>query len=380
MRKSEIDSMGFEDGRITGFMPRFRSIDDDWERYTDALVELVDRGVVAHEKGRSLYDLYLQDLNEWLTEFYFEEKRFDQIEAHYTPSGEVSFGPISDGHLTVLDRLQAMGEGARVRRIWRSHMGPIKGEFWWYISERNAGFRIAKYYQASEQKQSRDYEKLISRIPTMKQELLAIMADYRKTAEMTGASETELTRIHADIAAIDAEKRPRPKGKPDPRRMDENLFWDLIDEGLTDQPIGERIDTLPERLAAFKATAIRDFEKIQRSLDARAYRWDVWALAYLLQGGCSDDAFEDFRGWLILQGREVFEGAIADPDSFDVTLHSGTASGINGLRDAAPVAYEMRQGKAMKPVKMPLMDVAGTEIAEENFASALPRVAALVGR
>ncbi|MFQ1699372.1 DUF4240 domain-containing protein [Loktanella agnita] len=379
MRKSEIDSMCFEKGRITGFKPRFRSIDDDWERYTEALVELVDRGVVAHEKGRSLYDLYLQDLDEWLTEFYFEQKRFDQIEAHYTPTGEVSFGPICPKHLIVFDRLQAMGEGARVRRIWRSHTGLIKGEFWWYIGERNAGFRMAKYYQASEQKQRREYAKLIGQIPEMKRELLAIMANYRKTAEKTGAGETELTRIDADIGAIQAEERPRPKGKPDPRKMDEDLFWNLIDEGLMDQPIGERIDTLPERLAAFKATAIRDFEKIQRSLDARAYRWDIWALAYLLQGGCSDDAFEDFRGWLIWQGRKVFEGALADPDSFDVTLHSGTASGINGLRDAAPMAYEMRQGKAMKPVKIVRMDVAGPEIVEEEFASALPRVAALVG-
>ena len=379
MRKSEIDLMGFKNGMITGFTPRYRSIDDDWDRYTEALAELVDRGVVAHEKGRSLYDLYLQDLTEWLTEFYFEEKRFDQIEAHYTPSGEVSFGPIHEELLTVFDRLQAVGEGARVRRIWRSHIGLIKGEFWWYVSERNAGFRMAEFSQASEQKQRRDYEKLISRIPKMKQELLAIMANYHKTAEKTGAGEAELNRIETDIAVIDAEERPRPKGKPDPRRIDEDLFWELISEGLTDQPIGQRIDTLPERLAAFKATAIRDFEKILRTLEARAYRWDVWALAYLLQGGCSDDAFEDFRGWLILQGREVFEGAIADPDSFDVTLHSGTASGINGLRDAAPVAYEMRQGKAMKPVKVLLMDVAGPEIAEEDFASALPRVAALVG-
>jgi len=379
MRKSEIDSMGFKNGRITGFMPRFRSIDDDWERYTEALVELADRGVVAHEKGHSLYELYCQDLYQWLLDFYFEEKRFEQIEAHCTPSGEVSFGPIDEGHLAVFDRLHAMSEGARVRRIWRSHMGLIKAEFWWYIAERKSGFRMAKYYQASEQKQRRAYEKLISRIPKMKQELLTIMADYREMAEKTGAGETELARIDADIAAIDAEIRPRPSGKPDPRKMDEDLFWELIGEGLTDQTIGERIETLPERLAAFKATAIRDFEKILRSLEARAYRWDIWALAYLLQGGCSDDAFEDFRGWLILQGREVFEGAIADPDNFDVTLHSGIASGMNGLRDAAPVAYEMRQGKAMKPVKTPPMDVAGPEIAEEDFASALPRIAALVG-
>lgn len=380
MRKSEIDSLGFENGRITGFIPRFRSIDDDWERYTDALVALAERGVVAQEKGQSLYGLYCQDLNEWLIELYFEQKRYDQIEAHCTPSAEVSFGPIGQGRLAVLERFLAIGEGARVRRIWRAHMGCLKATFWWYIAERNAQFRKSKNIGSSEQRQRRDYEKLISGIPDMKRELLDLMAAFRETATRTGASETELAGIDADIAAIEAEARPRPNRKADPRKMDEDLFWDLVEEGRTDQSIGERIETLPERLAAFKATAIRDFDKILRNLEARAYRWDLWALAYLLQGGCSDDAFADFRGWLILQGRDVFEATIADPDGFDVSLHQGVGSGINGLRDAAPLAYEMRQGTAMKPVPLTLMNVAGPEIAEEDFASALPRIADLMER
>lgn len=83
---------------------------------------------------------------------------------------------------------------------------------------------------------------------------------------------------------------------------------------------------------------------------------------------------------MILQGRDVFEATIADPDGFDVSLHQGVASGINGLRDAAPLAYEMRQGTAMKPVPLTLMNVAGPEIAEEDFASALPRIAGLMER
>ena len=76
----------------------------------------------------------------------------------------------------------------------------------------------------------------------------------------------------------------------------------------------------------------------------------------------------------------VFDGAIANPDNFDVLLSTGMAGGINGLRDAAPMAYEMRTGKAMKPIKMPLLEVAGPEIAEEDFAAALPRISGLVRR
>ncbi|XIE77187.1 DUF4240 domain-containing protein [Streptomyces sp. SBR177] len=45
------------------------------------------------------------------------------------------------------------------------------------------------------------------------------------------------------------------------------------------------------------------------------YRWDVWAAAYLIGGGCSDDGFMDFRAGLIALGRDWYERAAACPDS-----------------------------------------------------------------
>ena len=48
---------------------------------------------------------------------------------------------------------------------------------------------------------------------------------------------------------------------------------------------------------------------------AQSYRIELWGAAYLLNGGCSDDCFEYFRGWLITQGRAVYEAVLADPDS-----------------------------------------------------------------
>jgi hypothetical protein len=35
----------------------------------------------------------------------------------------------------------------------------------------------------------------------------------------------------------------------------------------------------------------------------------------VINGGASDDGFDYFRGWLIAQGRAVYEQALADPDS-----------------------------------------------------------------
>jgi len=34
----------------------------------------------------------------------------------------------------------------------------------------------------------------------------------------------------------------------------------------------------------------------------KAYTWDLWGAAYLINGGCSDDGFEYFRRWLVSRG------------------------------------------------------------------------------
>jgi hypothetical protein len=45
------------------------------------------------------------------------------------------------------------------------------------------------------------------------------------------------------------------------------------------------------------------------------YRYDLWAAAYLIGGGCSDDGFIDFRAGLIAQGCDWYQKAAASPDS-----------------------------------------------------------------
>jgi Protein of unknown function (DUF4240) len=56
-------------------------------------------------------------------------------------------------------------------------------------------------------------------------------------------------------------------------------------------------------------------EPVLLDLMAASYRTLPWAAACLINGGCSDDGFDYLRGWRIVQGREVFERSMADPDS-----------------------------------------------------------------
>jgi hypothetical protein len=48
---------------------------------------------------------------------------------------------------------------------------------------------------------------------------------------------------------------------------------------------------------------------------ADSYHVDLSGAAYLINGRCSDDGVEYFRGWLIAQGRATYERVVADPDA-----------------------------------------------------------------
>ncbi len=54
------------------------------------------------------------------------------------------------------------------------------------------------------------------------------------------------------------------------------------------------------------------------------YSWDLWDVAYLMMGGCSDDSFDYFRGWILDRGAESFNLAMADAEAFGLTVSRKT--------------------------------------------------------
>ncbi|MEM8795338.1 MAG: DUF4240 domain-containing protein, partial [Pseudomonadota bacterium] len=246
--------------------------------------------------------------------------------------------------------------------------------FWHRIDSRKRGFKMYPNWLESEAVQRASYENLIEAIPHYKAGLLAMIDDARATFVRAGANEATLSRLAAERAEIEAEERQRVRGKPDPRAMDDEVFWEIIgspDENGTAQ----QIDEMADRLARFKPAAIKAFDIYLQDLNSRAYRSDVWALAYLLNEGSSDDDFADFRCWLILQGKDVFEDALRAPDTFDVALASSGTGGCLSLLDVPLLAYEMRSGKPMRRKKMPPLRLQGPDLEEDDFEEHLPRVA-----
>ncbi|RKN42649.1 DUF4240 domain-containing protein [Micromonospora endolithica] len=99
--------------------------------------------------------------------------------------------------------------------------------------------------------------------------------------------------------------------------MRTDQFWQLIDRARSGG--GGEPDAVAARTVALLAQLppeeITGYAQHQSRVLAASYRVDLWGAAYLINGGASDDGFAYFRGWLMTQGRDVFAGAVADPDS-----------------------------------------------------------------
>ncbi|MEU4770036.1 DUF4240 domain-containing protein [Actinosynnema sp. NPDC023794] len=84
------------------------------------------------------------------------------------------------------------------------------------------------------------------------------------------------------------------------------------DRNHADDPLP---DALTDELAKLGPDGIVDWEITYVQVTDSAYRHPLWHAAYLVEGGCGDDGFMDFRDGLVLQGRDVFTRAVDDPDT-----------------------------------------------------------------
>jgi Protein of unknown function (DUF4240) len=140
--------------------------------------------------------------------------------------------------------------------------------------------------------------------------------------------------------------------------MDRTKLWAMAEAA---RPAGavdcaQHAARLLAALAELPTAEILAYQHLHDQLMAESYHWDLWGAAYLLNFGCSDDGFDYFRGWLLTQGRAIWEAALQDPD--------GLAE-LPQVRELAPqrrwnswfwcqdilgVAYEAYQRRTGQPI------------------------------
>src|SRR5258708_29445653 len=121
-------------------------------------------------------------------------------------------------------------------------------------------------------------------------------------------------------------------------------FWQLIDASREQagDDLEEQVDNLRARIEQLELDEIIQFGERFADYWSKAYTWDLWAAAYIIGGGCSDDGFLDFRAWLISKGEKVYEEALKDPESLAqvVTFDAAEDCQFEGLQYVARQAWE----------------------------------------
>lgn len=129
--------------------------------------------------------------------------------------------------------------------------------------------------------------------------------------------------------------------------MDTAKFWALIEAAraaAADPSDAEQVAEQATILLTSQPQAeILSAGRAFWGLMGRCYRTDLWGAAYQINGGCSDDGFDYFRGWLIMQGEATFEAVVASPDTLATLpfIQAAAAAGEDIECEAAlGIAYD----------------------------------------
>ena len=134
--------------------------------------------------------------------------------------------------------------------------------------------------------------------------------------------------------------------------MNEAQFWHLIAKSQRrGSDCDEQAEQLCGLLALLEPDEIGDFKRHFDRHRVQAYRWDLWAVAYILDGGCSEDRFDYFCCWLIGRGQKAFEAALSSPETIADLVHGEEPEvECESLLYAADEAYERVTGTEMPAI------------------------------
>ena len=160
--------------------------------------------------------------------------------------------------------------------------------------------------------------------------------------------------------------------------MDENQFWTLVDEAKARS--AAQLDQRPAALEAVLSTlpieSIQAFQRRYEQLLIKANSWKLWAAAYIMNGGCSDDGFRYFRDWLISEGKALFERAIEDPDSLSAVPRREYFD-LESFGYAALRAFEKKGGGELeRDFQVEMAQPTGEEWQEGDLPTLLPKLSA----
>lgn len=157
--------------------------------------------------------------------------------------------------------------------------------------------------------------------------------------------------------------------------MSDAQFWSHIAEARRDAGSpGQFAAAMETYLSACTPKDIQAFDALLgKHLDALR-SWDLWAFAHLARGGCSDDSFDYFRAWIVAQGRETFEAAMAGPEALLTRFDDCWDCQCEELLSVAGDAYRAATGEDLPRKARKASSIRGTRWQEDELAARFPAV------
>lgn len=216
-------------------------------------------------------------------------------------------------------------------------------------------------------------ESTIRRLSWEREYVLKGIAEYNQgLKKMNDQSELGKTeRLYNDIDSL-----IKPKAKPsiDKRKIDESLFWKLIDDyRKTSDDKFEFIEKLSSKLEEFKPSEIRKFERIFRTKYEELNFGELWALAYIVRRGCGDDAFDYFKAWVISRGQNAFK-AISTMKMNELKQYFDEDPQLEEMLYLAENVYEFKTGEFMSPVRVKRNKLKKLNWTEETLETDFPEL------
>ncbi|EAE2093192.1 DUF4240 domain-containing protein [Listeria monocytogenes] len=90
--------------------------------------------------------------------------------------------------------------------------------------------------------------------------------------------------------------------------LTKDQFWGIIDN--SDK--GSKLEELLEKL---NEDELFGYDYWWNYFHKKSYNQSLWAVAYVVLGGCSDDGFDYFRYWLLTRGKAAFTSAMENADT-----------------------------------------------------------------
>jgi hypothetical protein len=128
--------------------------------------------------------------------------------------------------------------------------------------------------------------------------------------------------------------------------MTEAIFWSLIEQSRAESKTRPKqiFQILQEKLTRFSSDEILRFDHILHEILRFGYRSNMLAAATIINVTSDLDELNEFESFIIMQGKEVWDNALKNPDSL-ADMEVEDEAKCSELLEIPEKAYEQASGE-----------------------------------